>query len=366
VALLAAYNFDSIGGSTVADLSGNGYDITLTGTAGAQVSGGQTGGALGKTGATMPVLPAGLATASQTDDRSLMFDAKNDFTTWWVRWEKDAIGSGTWGVLLLSGAMQFFARRASDDGQMASRPTAATPGTTAWHNYAVTYVRSTGVATFYRDGVSVGTASFTAGTQLVTNADRINIAEWSTTGPALDNLRIYSHALTGTEVAALAGTPVTAAARTGSVTLAATAAFVVSGKKGAAGTVPLAATAALPSAGRKTSTGTAGLAATASTATAGTRASAGGTTLGAVAQLAVSGVRSVAHTVALAASAALGLSGRSHRAGTVTLHTTATLTAGQAAAARDITLTAALAAQTRHTATLATGPRWTATLGAQP
>lgn len=208
MALEGAYAFDVVSGATVLDLSGNGRDITLTGTNGVQVAGGQTGAALGKTGATMPICPGSLLTATQTDDRTVMFDAKNNFTVWWVRWEKDAINSGTWGILLTGGSMAVQARRASDDS-LATRPTATQPGTTTWHNYCATYVRSTGIISFYLDGVLASTQSFTAGTQLTINADRINLAEWSNTGPALDNLRFYSHALNAVEVAALAGTPVT-------------------------------------------------------------------------------------------------------------------------------------------------------------
>lgn len=211
MALEAAYAFDNVGGSTVADLSGNGRDITLTGTNGAQVTGGQTGGALGKTGTTMPVLPGSVLTACQSDDRTIMFDGKQNLTTWWVRFEKDAINSGVWGILNISGSMTFFARNAADT-QMSSRPTATSPAAGAWHNYCVTYVKSTGVATFYYDGASVGTATFTAGTALGTAADRINLAEWTGTGAAMDNLRLYSHALDSTAVAATAGTAVTSGA----------------------------------------------------------------------------------------------------------------------------------------------------------
>jgi hypothetical protein len=209
VALEAAYAFDDVGATTVVDLSGNGRDVDLTGTAGAQVAGGQTGGALGKTGATMPVLPASVLAASQTDDRTLMFDALSVRTVWWIRWEKDAISSGTWGVLSIDGtAMLVQARRASDDA-LATRASALPSEVATWHNYCTTYVRSTGVISFYRDGVLVDTESFAAGTQLTTNANRINLAEWSTTGPTIDNLRIYSHALNDAEVASTAGTPVT-------------------------------------------------------------------------------------------------------------------------------------------------------------
>lgn len=212
MALEGAYAFDDVGASTVLDLSGNGRDINLTGTAGAQVADGglfDGGGALGKTGATMPVLPASLLAACETDDRGIMFDAAGNLNVWWVRFEKDAIGSGVWGVLNISDSvMEVQARRASDEA-LATRPSATLPGA-ANTNYCATYVRSTGVISFYRAGSLVSTSSFAAGTQLSIGADRINIAEWSDTGPAMDNLRFFSHAPDATEVAALAGTPVTA------------------------------------------------------------------------------------------------------------------------------------------------------------
>lgn len=225
MALEAAYAFDDVGSTTVTDFSGNGRHIDLTGSDGAQVAGGDPGGALGKTGATMPVLPASVLAASQTDDRTLMFDALSVQTVWWVRWEKDAISSGTWGILSIDGtAMLGQVRRASDDA-LATRPSAAPPEALVWHNYCMTYVRATGVIAFYRDGALVDTESFAAGTQLTLNADRINLAEWSTTGPTIDNLRIYSHALDDAAVAATAGTPVgttevtgTAVANLGNVT----------------------------------------------------------------------------------------------------------------------------------------------------
>lgn len=208
MALEAAYAFNDVGSTTVTDFSGNARDIDLTGSNGAQVTGGNPGGALGKTGATMPVLPASVLAASQTDDRTLMFDALSVRTVWWVRWEKDAIGSGTWGILSIDGtAMLGQVRRASDDA-LATRPSAAPPEALVYHNYCLTYVRSTGVIALYRDGTLVDTESFAAGTQLTINADRINLAEWSTTGPTIDNLRIYSHALDAAAVAATAGTPV--------------------------------------------------------------------------------------------------------------------------------------------------------------
>lgn len=220
MALEAAYNFNDVGVTTITDYSGNARHIDLAGTNGAQVAGGTPGGALGKTGVTMPILPASVLAASQTDDRTLMFDALSVRTVWWVRWEKDAIASGTWGILSIDGTtMLGQVRRASDDA-LATRPSAAPPEVATWHNYCLTYVRSTGIISLYRDGVLVDTESFAPGTQLTTNADRINLAEWSTTGPTIDNLRVYSHALTDVEVAATAGTPVGVTEVTGVATAA--------------------------------------------------------------------------------------------------------------------------------------------------
>ena len=215
MALEAAYAFDG-SGTTVTDLSGNGRDIDLTGTNGVQVAGGQTGNALGKTGATMPTLPAAVLAASQTDDRTIMFDAQGNLTTWWVRFNDTTFASGMWGVLNISGSMAVQARDNTGSHNLATRPAAAAPSAGVWHNYCATYVRSTGLIKLYIDGVLTtpgppnGQSSFTAGTQLSTSANTIDIAEWSTTGAALDNLRGYSHALTSTEVASIAGTPVTA------------------------------------------------------------------------------------------------------------------------------------------------------------
>lgn len=219
MALEAAYAFDG-SGTTVLDLSGNGRDIDLTGSAGAQVTGGNPGNALGKTGAAMPSLPATVLAACQTDDRTIMFDAKQNLTTWWVRFNDPVFSSGMWGVLNL-GNMAVQARDNTAGHNLATRPTTTPPDAVNWHNYCATYVRATGVISFYLDGTLASTSSFAAGTQLSTSATLIDLAEWSTTGAALDNLRLYSHALTAGEVTALAGTPVTGASNVTGTALAA-------------------------------------------------------------------------------------------------------------------------------------------------
>jgi hypothetical protein len=214
VPLEVAYAFNDTGASVVPDLSGNGRDLDLTGSAGVQVDGGRQGAALGKTGAAMPVLPASVLAASETADRTLVFDAQGGLGTWWVRWESDTLNSGTWGVLNLSGSMAVQARR--DNGNLAERPVATGPEAGVFHNYAAVYEQATGLIQIFRDGALADETSFLggAGVPLFAGADRINLAEWSSTGPALDNLRIYSHALTAAEIADIAGTPVESASGT--------------------------------------------------------------------------------------------------------------------------------------------------------
>lgn len=210
-----AYSFDDVGNSTQAlDLSGNGRHLTLTGTNGTQITGGTPGGALGKTGATMPIFPAALLTAIEVDDRAIMFSANGNLTTWWVRCQLDSINSGVWGILLTGGNLAVQARDNTASFNLATRPAAVQPGA-AWHHYCATYKRSTGLIKIYKDGVLTtpgppnGQSSFTAGTQMAVGASRLDCAEWSTTGAALDNLRFLSHCPDDPEVARLAATPVT-------------------------------------------------------------------------------------------------------------------------------------------------------------
>lgn len=200
--LEGAYSIDTDG----SDYSGYKRDLTF-GPNAASVAGGNTGNALGKTGVTMPQFPAALLAASQSDDRCVMFWGKGALTTWWIRWQKTAINSGAWGVLN-TGSMAVQARRASDD-TLLTRPTGTVPSAT-WRHYCATYLRSTGACRLLVDGVQTGIQSFAAGTQLTVNADILDVAEWSTPGAAMDDLRFFSEVPTDAEVARLRLTPVTA------------------------------------------------------------------------------------------------------------------------------------------------------------
>ena len=210
MALEGAYAFDDIGSTTVVDLSGNGRDIDLTATNGAQVDGSAVldDGALAKTGSGTIALPASLLAAMETDDRSIMCDIVGSRSVWIIRFESASLDTGVFGCLSLDATNIII--RARDQGNNGSTPGSAAIGAMAAsrHNFCMVYVRSTGVLTYYYDGSSVGTSTFAPGTALYVGADELNIAEWSSTGPAGDNFRFFSHALTSTEVADLAGTPV--------------------------------------------------------------------------------------------------------------------------------------------------------------
>jgi len=357
VAWIGLYHFDDTGSATVVDVSGNGRDINLTGSAGAQVAGGQTGSALGKTGAAMPELPSGLRTAAETDDRGLMFDVLGTGrSVWWVRWNSSSLGSGIWGVLSLDGTTLISRARRQSDSAAAGALTIGTLSASVWHNVCLTYKRSTGVLSVYWDGalVTEGVPSgWSAGTQLMVGATDANLAEWSSTGPAIDNLRVAGHCPNAAEVASLAGTAVTGVADiTGSGSVTAPAADVTG-----AGTVAVSASGDLevPS---PTVSGSAGVV-----------VSATGAVVAPVPALAGAGAGVTSGQGGLAAPAAdLSGVGAAVIIGSGVLIAPAAIVSGvggEPVVDGDITLTASLAPQGRIMSSLGTR-RWTATLEAQP
>lgn len=210
MALEGAYAFSDTGASTITDLSGNGRDIDLTGRPGTQVdsSGALDGGAFAKTGSGTISLPAALRTAMETDDRTIMCDVLGARQVWIVRFESTALDTGVFGLLSLDGTNAIGRARTQANVGPSGTPALGVIGTPR-HHLALRYVRSTGVVTPFYDGVPGTNVTFAAGTQLYVGADNLDIAEWGSTGPALDNLRFFSHALTNAEVLELATTPVT-------------------------------------------------------------------------------------------------------------------------------------------------------------
>lgn len=357
MALLAAYNFDESSGDFL-DVTSGGHNIPL-GANGARGAG-HTGNALTKISTGMPVLadPA----IGQTAHRTVMFWLLGTGTTWWVRWNADALGSGAWGILNLSGFVCVQARDGSG-ALLSPRPQVALPGDGLWHHYAATYDGST--VRLFVDGTQVSSGALAGG--LYASANRIDLAEWSTAATFMDDLRIFDTALTQPDIATMMTTPVTASSEShaGSVTLAASTSLPGAGVKAATRAAGLTAGAAVNGSGGKAAAGPSVLAATGAVGAVGARASTGSAALSATVVAAVTGVHAGAGETGLPSTSVLAASGTSARFGSVTLSATARLSAVAVGDEGDITVTATLAPQLRPAVSV--GPRrWAASLEAQP
>ncbi len=195
--LLIAYAFDEPSGNTVIDYSGNNNNFSIAGTNALRDINGHTLFALTKNGVTMPQLPL----VGQTANRTIMLWVKGTGSTWIVRFNISSISSGGWGLMHLSGNIAVQAR--SNSG-LATRPTYPIPGDGQWHHYAATY---DGVSVkLYVDGVFRSETVFAG--PLRTDADSLDIMEWTDSSTIIDDLRIYDEALTESEIADLMNTPV--------------------------------------------------------------------------------------------------------------------------------------------------------------
>jgi hypothetical protein len=215
VTVEGAYNFGAPGQAAVVDFSGKGRHADLTGSAGVQTTGGKYGPALGKTGATLPVLPGSLLTAMHAAaNRAVCFWASGTGETWWVRFQVDPVGdgTGTFGLLLLGGNMAGQVRDAG--GNLAIRPQAAGPAVGEQHWYCLTYTKATGSIDLYRDNVLTtpgppdGHSAFAADTVLSTAAEQINLLETADATSRLSELRFLSHVPDVAERQALMDTPI--------------------------------------------------------------------------------------------------------------------------------------------------------------
>lgn len=234
---LAAYGFTGAG-TTVTDDSGNGHDWSLSGGATLTASG-KTGQGLTTDGTSVTSTVASPA-FGQTASRTVMLWMINpaNVTQWVLRWNVVSIGSGSWGILLLNTQVVVQARNAGG----LQRAAATRPTDGLWHHYAATY-DGTNVR-MYLDGALTDTQALTA--PLRTDADTIDIGEWTDTTTAVDDLRLYDAALSAAQITALAAIPVTAGALTGGGTSATTISATAAGRliAGAVASTTISATAA--------------------------------------------------------------------------------------------------------------------------
>jgi hypothetical protein len=193
--ILAEYGFDEPSGDTCVDYSGNGHDFSITGFDLARTTG-HTYTGLHRTSGGTPAVVAEPA-FGQTSDRTVMLWMKDpdNITQWVIRWDIDSLGSGGWGILLFGSTIVCQARNAGGLQRVAvTRPTDA-----QWHHYAATYKASTNTLAIYLDG-SLQDSSTALTAPLRTDADRIDIAEFTSTTTTLDDVRIFDEALDSTGV----------------------------------------------------------------------------------------------------------------------------------------------------------------------
>lgn len=198
MSLIAAYGFDEPAGPVI-DWVG-GHDFPLP--ANAVRDPGHTGTGLSKTAG--GAIPVASPAVGQTLDRTVMCWLRGDSAggVWLARWQIDTINSGGWGLLVLSGAIGVQARNASS----VARPSVPLPADGGWHHYAGTYSAAEGVVRLYVDATEAASAALPG--PLRVDADRVDIAEWSTQATVLDDLRIYDEALPPAEIATVMATPV--------------------------------------------------------------------------------------------------------------------------------------------------------------
>ena len=203
--LVAYYAFDETSGTTAADSSGNGHDATLSG--GATFSAGLRNNAVTLSGNRQYVaLPAnilgGLTSFSVTAWVNL------GSTPTWARIFDFGTGTTVYTFLTANAgkACRFAITTATNAGEQQVDGTAILP-TGSWQHVAVTL--GSGTATLYVQGAEVGHnsgVSLTAASLGSTTQDWLGRSEFSVdpylTGQ-IDNVRIYSRALTAAEVQTL-------------------------------------------------------------------------------------------------------------------------------------------------------------------
>lgn len=192
-----ACNFDETG-NTVKDVSGLARDWSIASTGLVRAIDGNTRKVLQVTGSA-PAFPPNIG---QTANRTVMCWLKGTMTTagWPIQWYKSSEDTGLWGILVLSGNL-------SVRGRNAGGPAAASialPGdfSTTWHHVAGTYDGSN--IKLYLDATLVATTALTSPLR----TDGVLQLFGYNENNYIDDLRIFSDALTAQQIALYKDIPV--------------------------------------------------------------------------------------------------------------------------------------------------------------
>lgn len=209
MSLELALKFNERNGSVV-DHSGNNRGFALvTNTVRNSAGSGYTYGGsdanssgLTQTSAVIQTGPASM-TPFNTTGRTIEVWAKAPGAnpSWMLEFYNAANDTGAWGWLILSGTWNFRAKNAANT---VFQSAALTQDTANFHHYAATHDGTT--MKVYRDGVQVGTDISMP--SAVMTADAIRVFDLSGSTNIIDEVRIYSHVLTGAQIATDMVTPI--------------------------------------------------------------------------------------------------------------------------------------------------------------
>jgi hypothetical protein len=200
---LLEWSFDEASGAVV-DHSGNGRDLTLSGnTVRTSSGGGHTDRALTQIAAEAG--PGVSLTGLQTTSRTWMAWVKvtASFNGWFIEFYRSTDDTGVWGLLYLSGSLNF---RAKDSSNTVYQSAGIPPDTGNWHHIAATHDGAN--LRLYRDGVLFST---TAMAVPVWSATSMRVLDGVGSAGFMDDSRLFDVALTESEIQHWMNTPAGAA-----------------------------------------------------------------------------------------------------------------------------------------------------------
>jgi hypothetical protein len=196
---IVAYSFDEASGEVI-DHSGGGRSFSLTGnTVRTLDTEGHTGRALTQIAGDVQPIPS--LVSLQTPQRTWMawIRATASFTGWFMEFHRSAEDTGVWGLLYLSGSLNW---RCKNSSNTVFQSTGIPPDFGNWHHIAATHDGAN--LRTYRDGVLIST---TAVPHAIWTADGFRMLDQVGSAARMDDVRGFDVALTAEEIQAWMALP---------------------------------------------------------------------------------------------------------------------------------------------------------------